>query len=635
MSVLSHRKFYLAKPAMKPLAPPVPAARPLAEPVDRDQALAMALLRDGTVPAHAILSALAEVKGGSTLVDILLAGRQIGPERLYAALAEVTGLALADFDSQAPDARLIDRLGAEFCFSNRLLPWRDCGGLVVVATAHPDGLSPVQAQLLACFGPVVQVLAPQDRIEAELHRIRGSGLIRAAELKLDPAESCRDFPVASPRTLALLATLAALSLTILPWTVTALLLWSCVTLAAVTGLKLAALIATLRGASAAPANPPVIARLPMVSIMVALYKESDIASRLVRRLSRLDYPRDLLEILLVVEEEDHTTRRALARATLPPWFRTVIVPDGRLKTKPRALNYALGWCRGSIVGVYDAEDAPEADQIRKVVERFHQRGSEVACLQGQLDFYNPRHNWISRCFTVEYASWFRVVLPGLQRLGLPIPLGGTTLFFRRSVLEKLGGWDAHNVTEDADLGMRLARHGYRTEVIETTTHEEANCLALPWIKQRSRWVKGYMMTYITHMRRPGFLWRQLGPRGFLGFQILFVGSLSQSLLAPVTWSLLSLQLGLGHVSQPILGSTAIQAMVVLFLASEVVNVVAGVVGLKRSGQRLSAFWVPTLSFYFPFQTLAAYKAAWELLRRPFYWDKTSHGAFSQGTRPLT
>jgi cellulose synthase/poly-beta-1,6-N-acetylglucosamine synthase-like glycosyltransferase len=186
------------------------------------------------------------------------------------------------------------------------------------------------------------------------------------------------------------------------------------------------------------------------------------------------------------------------------------VPLGTLQTKPRALNYALSFAKGSIIGVYDAEDAPAPDQLHVVVNRFAQRGPEVVCLQGQLDFYNSHSNWLAHCFTVEYATWFRIMLPSLERLGLAIPLGGTTLFFRRDILESLGGWDAHNVTEDADLGIRLARHGYRTEIIDTVTQEEANARAWPWVKQRSHWLKGYAITYGVHMRSPLKLWRDLG-----------------------------------------------------------------------------------------------------------------------------
>ena len=173
------------------------------------------------------------------------------------------------------------------------------------------------------------------------------------------------------------------------------------------------------------------------------------------------------------------------------------MPADALKTKPRAMNYALPFCRGDIVGVYDAEDRPDPGQIRAVVQHLQAAPPEVACVQGYLDFYNSADNWLSRCFTLEYAIWFRVVLLGVQRLGLPIPLGGTSVFFRRGVLEQIGAWDAHNVTEDADLGMRLARFGYRCEMIASTTWEEANCRVGPWIRQRSRWLKGYALTWAT------------------------------------------------------------------------------------------------------------------------------------------
>ncbi len=629
MSLISRGSFERADPAFRAGRPAI--AKP-ARPADSDHALAMELLREGVVAPHLLLQALSEVNDhGGRLVDALLSRRLIGADRLYQALHAFSGIGLANLATQAPDPRLIDRLGAEVCLAQLILPWRDSGGITIIVTAYAETFAKNYASLVATFGPVAQALAPPERIEAAILAARGPQMARAAETLLPLAESSRGFRRAGLGVLTGLAAVAALALLTLHLTLTLLVLWSALTLLFAAGLKLAALIQTLRPVDKTPTNPATIARLPMVSIMVPLYKESDIAARLVRRLGRLDYPRGLLDIILIVEEDDRQTRTALRRAGLPAWMRVILAPRGRIKTKPRALNFGLTQCRGSIVGVYDAEDAPEPDQIQKVVERFHQRSPQVACLQGVLDFYNPTRNWLSRCFTIEYATWFRVMLPGLQRLGLPLPLGGTTLFFRRDVLEKLGGWDAHNVTEDADLGMRLARHGYRTEVIATTTFEEANCVALPWVKQRSRWVKGYMMTYINHMRSPRLMWRQLGPRGFLGFQILFLGALSQSLLLPLMWSLIALQLGLNHPVASVLSHGTLTAISVLFLLAEGLNLALGIVGLRRSGQKLSWLWVPTLAVYFPLQALAAYKALWELLRCPFYWDKTSHGALSAPT----
>ena len=628
MSILSRRDFQAINQAVaagQPMLDRAPERVPSL--VEDDRAMAMALLGQGAISAHDMMRGLAKVKaGGGRLVQALLTDGGPRQDALCASVARLSGLGLADLRRQPPDPRLIDRLGAGFCLANHVLPWRDSGGTTVIATASAEVFAQHYARLITVFGAVTHVLAPQSRIEAAVLAARGPQIARAAETFLPLKDSCRAYRAASTRTWGVLGGLAALGLAMLPLTLTVLLVWASFTLALSSMMKLGAVLTRSRAVT--DDAKVVIARLPVVSVMVGLYKEADIAARLVRRLGRLDYPRDKLDIVLVVEEEDHLTRNALRQADLPGWMRVVVTPKGRVKTKPRALNFGLTQCRGSIVGVYDAEDMPEVDQIRKVVERFHQRGPEVACLQGVLDFYNPTRNWLSRCFTIEYASWFRVILPGLERMGLPLPLGGTTLFFRREALEKLGGWDAHNVTEDADLGMRLVRQGYRTELIATTTFEEANCVALPWVKQRSRWVKGYMMTYITHMRQPRLVWRQMGTWGFIGFQVLFLGSLTQTLLAPLLWSMFALQLGLGHPVTTWLSGGALTAISVLFVGAEVLNMITGLIGLRRSGQKISWLWVPTLTLYFPLQALAGYKALWELLRAPFYWDKTTHGSLS-------
>jgi cellulose synthase/poly-beta-1,6-N-acetylglucosamine synthase-like glycosyltransferase len=328
---------------------------------------------------------------------------------------------------------------------------------------------------------------------------------------------------------------------------------------------------------------------------------------------------------LVVEETDSLTRNALAEMTLPRWMRVIVVPDAPLRTKPRALNYAVLFARGSVIGVYDAEDAPEPDQLHRVVQAFADGPDNLACVQGLLDFYNPRTNWIARCFTIEYASWFRVILPGLQRMGLVVPLGGTTLFFRADALHDLGGWDAHNVTEDADLGLRLARRGYTMQILPSVTYEEANCRALPWVKQRSRWLKGYAITWAVHMRNPAALWRDLGPKRFFGVQVLFLGTLVQFALMPLLWSFWIIQFGLGHPLLDGQPSWVFGGLLAVFLATEAITLTVGLVALRARHHRSLIFWLPAMHIYFPLAVLAVYKALWELVRAPFYWDKTTHG----------
>lgn len=598
----------------------------------RTFAVGASLLREGVVAPEEMLTALSHHgREAGRLPDVLRARGLVVERDLLGVDARNWGIRLVDLDAALPDPRLIDAVGVTDCLRHGLVPWQKTGDVTIVATSRPEEFRRLRPMLEARLGPVAAGLASSRAILAAIHVRRGDHLARAAENRVAEAESCRSWPRLhqSPLAMTVLAvTLAALILAPLA-TGLAALGFALVSLAAIVALKIAATIAALRAPLPGPA-PASNTIPPVVSIIVALYNEADIAPRLVRRLARLDYPVELLDVILAVEAEDHVTLDALANAELPPWMRVVIVPEGQVKTKPRALNHALDHARGAIVGVYDAEDAPEPDQLRKVVERFQRSGPEIACLQGMLDYYNPRTNWLSRCFTIEYAGWFRLILPGLARLGLVVPLGGTTLFFRRDVLDRLGAWDAHNVTEDADLGIRLARHGYRTELIDTVTHEEANCRPLPWIKQRSRWIKGYVMTWAVHMRQPRLLWRQLGPKGFLGFQVLFLGSIAQFLLAPLLWSFMLLPFGVHHPLSAALPTPALWALAIIFFLSEAANIVIGALGLGRTTHGLSLLWVLTLKVYYPLASLAAYKGLAELATRPFYWDKTTHGLFDDG-----
>lgn len=552
-------------------------------------------------------------------------------EARLAAAAAAHGAARCDPLSPLPDPALIDRLGLADCLRYGIVPLARAGGATAVATARPEDFARLRPMLDARLGPVIMTLAPAARISEAILACRGARMAALAEAQVPLSESCRSWGSETSRRWGMFTAALGLGLAVGAPLLLAQLLVGLALLSLVAGmaLKMAATFAALRRPAPEP-QPAAEALMPPISIIVALYREDDIAARLVQRLSRLDYPQDLLDVILAVEAEDAMTRDALARTELPRWMRVVVVPKGKVKTKPRALNVALGQCRGTIVGIYDAEDSPEPAQLRKVVAQFQRRGPDVACLQGALDYYNPRTNWLSRCFTLEYATWFRLILPGIARLGLAVPLGGTTLFFRREVLEELGGWDAHNVTEDADLGIRLARHGYRTELVETVTMEEANCRAIPWVKQRSRWIKGYMMTWCVHMRDPVLLWRQIGPRAFLGFQVMFAGSLLQALLAPLLWSFWIVTLGVVHPVAASVPPLALTVMGGLFVASTAVDGATAIVGLRRSGHRLSPLWVLTLQAYFPFATLAAYKALGEMITKPFYWDKTTHGLFDKG-----
>ncbi|MGR3762125.1 glycosyltransferase [Roseobacteraceae bacterium NS-SX3] len=575
------------------------------------------------------------------LSHILLTEGWASEDQVLDALAGQHGLQRADLSGHVPNARLLARRPARFWLRHCALPWLQLGRCVVVAIAHPERLSRLRSALEECFRDIQLVLASEAQITALLGAHFRSSLAQAASCCVAPRLSCRTMRESPLHTLpaALFGAMLGLAVAAPLHLFTAFCLIALLTLLLFTGFKLfgfAACLAERAQPPPAPHPPPAPRRLPRISVLVPLYKEADISKALLRRLCKLTYPRALLEVVLVLEEHDAVTRAAVRCADLPSWIRVVEVPEyGALKTKPRAMNYALNFCRGEIIGVWDAEDAPEADQLERVAEAFGRAPPQVACVQGALDYYNPHDNWIARCFTLEYASWFRVVLPGIARLGLVVPLGGTTMFVRRSVLERLGGWDAYNVTEDADLGVRLARAGYRTEMLPAATYEEANCRPWPWIRQRSRWLKGFMATYLVHMRTPRLLLRQLGWRRFLGFQAFFLGTIGQFLLAPFLWSFWLIALGLPHPSAALLPEGMLGAAAAALVFFELLGFAVSAAAAAAAGRPRLALWAPAMMLYFPMGAVAALKALYELLFSPFFWDKTAHGTHTAPAAPLS
>lgn len=594
----------------------------------RGQPVSHILLQNGACAPRSMLGAMAEAaRLGQPVAHVVAAEALATRRQVLAAQAQHYGAMALDRATTPPDADLAYLLPAVFCLKHGVLPWVRLGDTLVLATSRPEGFEAVLPLLPPDIGPILMALTLESDIHDTIAERHGAALATAAETWVPEEDSCRDLTSAGPRATLFAAFLALSGVALLAFAphvfFAGALVLALGSLLVTQGLKLAAMIALPRRVLTSRASLP--ERPPMVSLLVPLFREEDIASTLVKRLSRLTYPKALLDVVLVLEAGDTTTRHTLAQTRLPPWMRTVTVPPGRIQTKPRALNYAFHFTRGEIVGIYDAEDAPAPDQIDQVVAHFARAAPEVGCLQGILDYYNPRANWLSRCFTIEYASWFRVLLPGLARLGFAVPLGGTTVFFRRAVLESVRGWDAHNVTEDADLGMRLARNGWRTELIRTVTREEANNRVWPWVKQRSRWLKGYGITWWVHSRHPRRLWRDLGPKRFFGMQALLLGTLLQFALAPVLWSFWMILAGLPHPMDRWMDNHGFVLMTGLFLSAEAASLVVGITALARSPHRGLYPWVPTLFAYFPFGTLAIYKALWETLTRPFYWDKTQHG----------
>lgn len=369
--------------------------------------------------------------------------------------------------------------------------------------------------------------------------------------------------------------------------------------------------------------------LPLYTVLVPLFHEAAVVPHLIDALLRLDYPTDRLEIMLIVEHIDWRTQAALRAVDLPRHMRVIVVPDGKPRTKPRACQYALQMAQGEYVVVYDAEDLPEPDQLKRALAALRADPDELGCLQAQLNIYNSNASWLTRHFTIEYTALFDAILPTLERLDLPVPLGGTSNHFPRAVLEAVGGWDPYNVTEDADLGIRLARNGRRVGVLASTTWEEAPPTFRVWRGQRTRWLKGWMQTYLVHMREPGRLWRELGAKRFLGFQVLMGGMILSALVHPWFYVLLALDLWQGRllgVPDSMVGYTLLWIGVVNLIAGYVSAIALGTAAATRRGRRRLAVYALTMPVYWLAISLAAYRALWQLVSAPYYWEKTEHSA---------
>jgi glycosyltransferase XagB len=369
-------------------------------------------------------------------------------------------------------------------------------------------------------------------------------------------------------------------------------------------------------------------RLPVYTVIAALYREARSVDQLLRAIDALDYPREKLQIIIVLEPNDLATRAAIARFGAMPHLQVLIAPGTKPQTKPKALNCALPFARGAFTAVFDAEDRPDPGQLRAALDAFRGHGGDVACAQASLCINNLAESWLTRMFAAEYAGQFDVFLPGFSAMRLPLPLGGSSNHFRTAVLREVGGWDAWNVTEDADLGVRLARFGYRSVTFDSTTEEEAPATFKAWLGQRSRWMKGWMQTWLVHMRNPRRLWREAGPRGLLTLNILVGGNVLTALACPVLVIELAaclLNAGTGILPGWFFTGPLAPLHFATIAAGFLSTVIVGLMGLARRG-RLRIGWILlTTPLYWACLSLAAWRALRELWRDPYHWEKTEHG----------
>lgn len=372
------------------------------------------------------------------------------------------------------------------------------------------------------------------------------------------------------------------------------------------------------------------ADLPTYTVLVPAYDEPEVVANLIRAIEGLEYPPDKLQVLLLLEADDEATITAAKAISESDTITTLLVPPAQPRTKPKACNFGLFYSTGEIVTIYDAEDLPEPLQLRRVAVAFARLTDDVACVQAELAYHNGNQNMLTGWFTAEYALWFGFLLPGFMRRNSPIPLGGTSNHLRRSVLDEIGSWDPFNVTEDADLGLRIAASGYRTAIIDSRTLEEANSDPINWVRQRSRWYKGYLQTWLVHMRRPVELYRTIGLRSFIRFNFVMAGTPIVAVLNLAFWLITVLWfLGqptlIGAVFPWYIYFPALCALVLGNFATLYMNLIT-LCEDDRPDLLGPALTVP---LFWLMMSIAATKGVYQLIRRPSYWEKTFHGLDTQ------
>ena len=369
-------------------------------------------------------------------------------------------------------------------------------------------------------------------------------------------------------------------------------------------------------------EPPPAKHLPRYTVMAALLDEAEILPQLVARLDAIDYPRGRLEGFLLLEAHDRPTLAAAAAHPMPAWLTVLVVPPGGPRTKPAALNAGLAVASGALLTVYDAEDDPDPLQLREAAARFAADSSgRLATLQAPLRIRPParsRSPFLDRQFAVEYAALFEVALPAMARLGLPFPLGGTSNHFRVSALRAVGGWDAHNVTEDADLGFRLWRCGWRLGTLRRPTYETPPGDMIDWLPQRTRWLKGFMQTWGVHTRSLS----GLGWRGCLALVMTLGVTLAAACVHALSlaWVVASVGIALAAGLAPDAHGFALAVLGVGIVAAWM----NGAIGARRAGVPYALSDMVAAPAYWSLLTLAFFHALWRLAAEPFAWDKTRH-----------
>ncbi|WP_205696578.1 glycosyltransferase family 2 protein [Conexibacter sp. SYSU D00693] len=603
------------------------------------------LVARGVATDEDVAAALEEqARTGSRLGDVLMAKGVVSEPELVAILAEHFQLPLVDLSEYDPDPAALELVPEPLARTLRAVPLAVDDTTLYLAIADVLDDQTVAALREHTHLELRGFLASRNSIDELLQRIYGEEYVAVAKSELltrFPEDSANQVVTPAQRAVLVVGAVllvAALILFPVP-TLIGLIGASSIFYTATSVYKFVLTYRALGHQYEIDVTPEEVAalderELPVYTILVPLYQEAAVLPKLTKGIEGLDYPKTKLDVRLLCEEDDPETPAAIREMDLPPHFKLVVVPDAQPKTKPKACNYGLLQADGEYVVIFDAEDIPDRDQLKKVVIAFRKADPRVTCIQAKLNYFNADQNLLTRWFTTEYSMWFDLMLPGLDASGVPIPLGGTSNHFITDRLIELAAWDPFNVTEDADLGIRLHKAGYKTAMVDSTTLEEANSVLDNWIRQRSRWIKGYLQTWLVHMRNPARLLRQIGLKSFISFQLI-VGGTFIFLLNPIFWGLTTLFFfsNAGFIEELFPSFVFYAAAFQLFIGN-FVFMYLNVAGSVQRGYFDLAKYALLSPLYWGLMSIAAWKGFGQLVTKPFYWEKTIHGLDDPHAAPI-
>jgi cellulose synthase/poly-beta-1,6-N-acetylglucosamine synthase-like glycosyltransferase len=363
--------------------------------------------------------------------------------------------------------------------------------------------------------------------------------------------------------------------------------------------------------------------LPKYAIFLPCRNEKiGVIKKLIENIDNINYPKDKLDVMLLIDQDDDYLEEAL-NLELPNHFRIISASVGFPFTKPKVTNLGLALTDAKYGVIYDSEDRPDRNQLMDVVSEFNQ-DSDLVCVQCRLHYTNKKNNLLTRFFNLEYLNWFGLTIHGLSKAQLSdypvIPLGGTSNHYDLEVLKSMGGHDAYNITEDAALGVHFALENKKIKTINSVTEELAVDELWTWIKQRTRWNLGHLITYVVFSRNFNENFKKLGAVRYLNLVLVLLGNFIVPFITPLLFTIFILDFFGYGAGETFIKNLPYITLIGNYLLIVISHALASIM-LQRGKNLILCLLQP---FYYLLHSVASWRALYKFFTAPTVWEKTNH-----------